>query len=528
MKYDKDEMFRSAAWLAASGMKVVKVYGVRDDGSCTCAKGRTCRSAGKHPVGDGWQHLATDDENEIQSWFDDPGIDNLRWNIGVRLGRFSGIIDVEADDEKALEVMQRYGLDQIDTIAYRGSRGPHYLFAFEPDLPDTAVVKVDGLEVRLGGGGMAAHSVFPTSWHHTGAQYQWLPGRSPEEVGTARLPEEFKEAILANSKKGGSGVVAQAKAALERGERIREGNRHGHLLGLASWLAGVCRDFTEAEKARILELLRGANMRLEVPKSDDEVRKIVDDQFEHYRTRRTERRAARPLERSGLDYNAETREYDPGEWHLTIVHSQPVQYRLRLPAIAGDGTKPIFVSLSGDDILSARAVAVRVLVETKRLDLQDPNAKRWASIWLGETIDDGNGNRRAVRGLKSKLLATADDEYPPPECKDYCFAASTLSEFLSRFQTETNYEENPKPHADGTPRWIGEKLYFKWWEAWSMATRKGDVTPKSVKMDVRRRVLETVGKDEFDSEASKRFGPGRWIVWGKAEVDALAQIAREG
>lgn len=528
MNYDKDEMFRAAAWLAANGMKVVKVFGVRDDGTCTCAKGRNCRSAGKHPVGDGWQHLATDDEAEILSWFDDPGIDNMRWNIGVLLGRASGIIDVEADDANSVEVMKRYGLDKVDTVAYQGSRGPHYLFAFEADLPDSAVVKIDGLEARLGGGGMAAHSVFPSSWHHTGVQYKWLPGRSPEEVGTAKLPEEFKRAIIANSKAGGSGAIAQAKAKLERGERVREGNRHGHLLGVASWLASVCREYSEAEKARILELLLGVNYRLPEPKSDDEVRKIVEDQFAHYRTRQTERRARRPLERSGLDYNAETREWEPGEWHMTIVHSHPVQYRLRLPPSAGDGTCPVFVMLNSDDILTAKSVAKRVLDETKRLDLQDPNAKKWSSIWLGETIEDDNGNRRAIRGLKSKLLATAADEYPPPECKDYCYAASNLLDFLSRFQTESSQEENPKPHADGTPRWIGGKLYFKWWEAWLMATKRGDAIPKPVKMDVRRRVLEIVGKDEFDSEASKRFGPGRWIVWGQRELDALSKISREG
>lgn len=48
MNYDPNELFQSAAALAAMGMKVVKNYGVKDDGSCTCSKGKNCPSIGKH------------------------------------------------------------------------------------------------------------------------------------------------------------------------------------------------------------------------------------------------------------------------------------------------------------------------------------------------------------------------------------------------------------------------------------------------------------------------------------------------
>lgn len=530
MKYDKDEMFKQAAMLANSGMKVVKLYGVREDGSCTCPKGTTCPSAGKHPVGAAWQDLATDDEDEIAGWFDDIN-ENVRWNIGVRLGRLSGVIDVEADDEQALEVMRRYGLDQIDTVAYRGSRGPHYLFLYEDDLPDAAVVKVDGLEARLGGGLMAAQSVFPKSWHKTGTQYEWLPGRSPEDVDIASLPPEFKRAILDNSKAHGSGVVRQSMAALATRQRIQQGNRHGFLLGVASWLCGQCREFSDAERDRILALLLAQNRDLPEPKTEDEVVKIVNDQFDHYKQRRENFRQRDAIGRSGLEYNPATREYDPGEWHLTYVKSDPPHYRLWIPGEARndpDDTSPIVTILTPEEFQVARHVSGRVLAASGTLNLNDPNPGRWSAIWIGETIEEHDGHRRHIRGLVNKLLDVVTKENPAPEYKDYCYAAGVLHEFLSRFETETHQESDPKPHADGTPRWINGRLYFKWWATWGMAVRKGDTTPKKVKMDVARRVLEIVGKREFDSAAGQTYGKGRWIVWGKQELDALDRISREG
>jgi hypothetical protein len=61
------------------------------------------------------------------------------------------------------------------------------------------VVKVNGIEVRLGGN--AGQSVSPPSRHRSGVQYQWLPGMSPSDVDVARLPKAFKQAMFAENKK---------------------------------------------------------------------------------------------------------------------------------------------------------------------------------------------------------------------------------------------------------------------------------------------------------------------------------------
>ena len=301
IQYNADEVFAAAASLAARGWKVVKIYGLRDDLSCTCARGRSCPSAGKHPVDHEWQTTATDDENTIAGWFENTNA-NVRWNIGVRLGASSGIIDVEADDDNALRVMQEYGLDKIYTTAYQGSRGPHYLFEYEEALPASGVVKVDGLEVRIGGGEKGTQSVFPMSWHKTGVQYKWLPGRSPDEVLPAKLPAKFLERVFQKSRQGTGGAVAQAREVCAGGGegevmKVSTGGRHAFLVGLASRYCWLIRpEYTEEHKREVCDWMLSQNDRhCDPPKSRDEVVAIVNSQFAFYMARAEERRVRRPL-----------------------------------------------------------------------------------------------------------------------------------------------------------------------------------------------------------------------------------------
>ena len=61
-------------------------------------------------------------------------------------------------------------------------------------MPETAVIKADDLEIRIGG--RAAQSVLPPSVHPTGARYEWTT--SPAEVPIAPFPAQLlaKEVLL--------------------------------------------------------------------------------------------------------------------------------------------------------------------------------------------------------------------------------------------------------------------------------------------------------------------------------------------
>lgn len=506
--FDANEVFRSASLLAAKGIQVVRLYGVREDGSCTCGKGAACATPGKHPAGgDGWQHRVTCDEDVIASWLE--GDD--RFNIGIRLGRESRIIDVEVDTPEAQEVLEQFGLHEVDTPTYRASRGEHRLFRFDDRLPDVAVVKVGGLEVRTGGGGRAAQSVAPGSWHKSGKQYEWLPGKSIDDVDPAAIPEHFLRAILENSTKKGSGVAAQARAATAAGVKISAGGRHAYLLGQAAnqiqrtpTLDDECRNST-------LTILRSLNATMcDPPKEDAEIIAIVDNQMGFFRQARAvglpdlrpdepgaaERLAAarHPWERYGLERQGDG--WGPGAWRVTIVRSDPIRYRLSLPSPTGGD--PITVNFTADEWLSPKKIAERILAATGTFNVFDPEPKQWERAWSGYSRRDGG----PVRGICPQLTEApfATEEIPPPELLRSAVVAGLLFAHLGEAPKPTS-EADTKPSTSGSPKWLyhdrREELWFHWPDIWKVISEGAEVP---VTAQEKQNLLECLLRELGDKE----------------------------
>lgn len=537
MDYNADRIFQEVASLASKGWKIVRLWGVRDNFTCTCGR-PDCATPGKHPHGGaGWPDRATDSEDEIWSWFENVE-EHTRCNVGVRLGPSSGIIDVEFDSPEAEAVLKRFGLHQIDTPTYKAGRGEHRIFQCENGLPDAGVVKVEGLEVRLGGGDSASQSVIPPSWHKSGVQYQWLPGKSPADVNPAPLPEAFRQAILDSSRKRGSGVVSQALEALRSEQKVTEGGRHAFLVGIASRFASLFRNFSEADQRDLARILWGVNLdSCDPPKGRDEVIKIAKDQFQHYQQRQIERRNRRPFEKYGLFWNAEESRWEPGEWRLTIVESDPPEYKLRIPAVNGERRRHLTVRLDAKQITSARDVAISILEVTKSMDMLDPNPARWTKIWDGENIRDEDGGWRSVRGLKCQLFDEADREIPPPEANVSTSNASILYQYLRFGFTKSedgSGEADKLPNHSGIPKWIQDEktgewgLWLKWNETMDAAWRKKGRQEPSTKEKrlLKAQILEEVGEENFESTA-KKFdrGSGRWFLLRDRHIDALEKLS---
>jgi hypothetical protein len=544
MRYVPNEVFRSAASLAANGMKVVKLFGIRDDGSCTCSKGHECSSAGKHPAGaGGWQHRATDDEKEIASWFEECG-DDVRWNIGVRLGRTSGIIDIEADDEQAMNVIRRYRLDKIDTPAFKGSRGPHYIFQFDTDLPDAGVTKVDGLECRLGGGEAASQSVFPKSWHRSGAQYEWLPGRSLDEVKPAPLPEAFKAAIIAaaGGKKGG-GCIREAREALGDEEPIEAGHRHRFLLGVASDLFYKEPKLDEDAKQRTLTFVRSLNKtKCSTPKPDSEVVDIVEDQYDFYRRARAsghhDLRGDAPNARQELDQRRSPWEkvglqksngqWSPGDWRVDCVHSDPRRYRLKVKS--PDSGEMVTVNMTTDDWMSPAKVAKRILEATGTVNMNDPSPGQWAKAWDGHSERNG-GAWEARRGLAAQMLEPpfVSHEYPPPELSRAAAVACLLYDNLARPRKPADQGDS-KPSDAGSANWVrlnGRlELLFNWATVWKEISDSAE-TPvtQAEKQNLTESLLKSLGLSEFRKWQPNSPTRKRYLRWDDDHLRALARLA---
>lgn len=71
-------------------LKLFPCYSILQ-GRCTCGR-HDCDTAGKHPYNRGWQQIATDDLEKIESWRSNPRI-----NLAVATGKTSGIFVLDVD-----------------------------------------------------------------------------------------------------------------------------------------------------------------------------------------------------------------------------------------------------------------------------------------------------------------------------------------------------------------------------------------------------------------------------------------------
>jgi hypothetical protein len=134
----------------------------------------------KAPIGDGWQTRICEKTNAAQLFNGSP------MNVGVLLGVTShGLTDVDLDCPEAVAIAP-YVLPPTDAIFGRPTkRSSHWLY--ETDLSvesDQAAVQFrapDGkmlVELRIGGGGKGAQTVFPGSVHESGELINWESDRA--------------------------------------------------------------------------------------------------------------------------------------------------------------------------------------------------------------------------------------------------------------------------------------------------------------------------------------------------------------
>lgn len=545
---------------AARGWKIVQLHGVVEPEVCTCWKGRDCGTPGKHPVETAWQLHATDDEEVIASWFES----GKPVNIGLMLGPSSGVIDVELDGDSAKAAWEDLRLGEIWTPTYTSGRGPHRLFRWSDDLPRVGVAKPLGIEVRIGAE-TAIQSVLPPSRHHTGAHYEWVDGLSPDDVELAEVPDRLK-ALLLNEDSGTTIAKVPAKTLLHR--TVDEGARNMELHRFAvreGFRAALIDDATEQQD--LLVKIRMVNQtNIKPPLSDGECvaifRSVVayvrknraagvepGDAIERYqppevaRTTESSSPAIRTWQRvfteTGLAYSAIAEgwdaEWQPGEWRLTVVHSDPLEYRLHVPAWCqhtANGTGNI--SLTVDQFRSAARVAAAVLSSTGVVMLDDEPGK-WKRIWDGgETIAEGrdNDNRpirsHKSRGIKAKLLDNVAHEWPGSSSQRYVQLASWLYDRLSQ-ASQPNDEDIPD--STGRASWRKDgTLWFSWSRVWEDIERQHRVN-EGERLSTKRRILARMGSEERDFRHSEHRHPGgarrSYVVWTRQEFAALEVLATE-
>ena len=559
-----------AASYAARGWHIVKLWGVADKAVCTCWKGKDCATPGKHPVGEQWQLRTTSDEDAVLEWFES----GKPVNIGLLLGPRSGVVDVELDGPDAKQAWDDLGLGEIWTPTYTAGRGPHRLFRWSEELPAVAVRKVMGIEVRIGNGGNAAQSVIPPSTHHTGKLYEWVPGMSPDDVELQPLPERLVNMLWNDDGTGQRVGTGRKPARLALSQVVPSGERNEEVRRFAireAFRSGPDLD-DEMEQQDLLLKIRMVNTtNCKPPMDDAEVVAIFRSAIAFVRKTRSagmdqasaiQQADEQPKEladpkkpgkslsaaatdkvftATGLSFaplvpdSDSDPEWGPGEWRLTVVHSDPLQYRLHVPAWiqhTANGTGN--VSLSVDQYRSATKVAAAVLAATGVVMLDDEPA-RWKRIWDGGyKVQDNKGSqnpsqrKRTARGVKAKLLDNVAHEWPGASSLRYVLLAGWLYDRLSQ-ASQPSDDDVPDPTGRAAWRQDGT-LWFAWGKVWEDIERQHRIN-EGERLAFKGRLLSLLGGEvkDFQHALFRHLGGTRksYVVWGKAEFAALDRLAND-
>jgi hypothetical protein len=546
----------------ARGWKIVRLYGVVSPAVCTCWRGKDCPNPGKHPVGERWDLSATSDEDTILSWFEG----QAPVNCGLLLGPRSGIVDVELDGDDAKAAWADLNLGEIWTPTYIGSRGPHRLFRWDEGLPPVAVKKIMGIEVRIGNGGAAAQSVLPPSRHSSGVYYNWVEGLSPDDVEPQPLPERLVNLLWNDD--GGSGRRLQPTKKSARvmiHEPVREGGRNSELHRFAVSQAAKCMNLDDPlEQQDLLGILRAINItQCKPPLDEDEVISIYRNAIGYIRKTRAQgmdtaeaiAAASQPaptgkkkpsgkpkkwvsvFTETGLSFaplvpgSNSGPEWGPGDWRLTLLHSDPKEYRLHVPAwrqFTHNGTGNI--ALTPDQFRSAAKTAAVVLASTGVIMLDDSPGK-WRRIWDGgykvkEDASNPKSKTRTARGVKAKLLDNVEHEHPGASSLRYVVLASWLYDRLSQAAMP---DEDDVPDPTGRAAWRADgTLWFSWSKVWEDIERQHRVM-EGERLALKRRLLAAMETKEFGHAEFKHIGGMRknYVVWSKAEFACLERMAAE-
>lgn len=131
---------------------------------------------------------ASQSHEHVATWW-------TRWpdaNLGIATGATSGVLVVDVDGAEGEAALSQYA-PLPATVEARTGKGRHLSFA----LPDG--VRLGNTARRLGPQvdtrGDGGYVVAPPSIHPNGHAYRWAPGRSPDDIDVALLPDAIIRAL---------------------------------------------------------------------------------------------------------------------------------------------------------------------------------------------------------------------------------------------------------------------------------------------------------------------------------------------
>lgn len=240
------ELVEAALSYARRGWPVLPIHTVTN-GRCSCSKGASCASPGKHPRAARGLSEASTDTATISSWWG-------RWpdaNVAVRAGADAGFIALDVDPRHgggvSLEALEQEHGPLPETVeALTGGGGRHLLFKHPGRKVSPKVNIRPGLDVR----GDGSYIVVAPSVHASCKAYSWELSHHPDDTEMAVAPSWFLE-LVADKPEAPRKLTALPGGA---GATIPDGQRNAAL----TRLAGAMRR-QGASEAEILAALSEAN-----------------------------------------------------------------------------------------------------------------------------------------------------------------------------------------------------------------------------------------------------------------------------
>jgi hypothetical protein len=205
-------------------------------------------------------------QKEFKKWFGHKS----RYGIAIVTGKISGICVMDFDSVEAYQKTIGSGLPETPTV--KTSKGYHAYFKY-PDGTSNFQnrVAISGFDIRGDGG----YVVAPPSFHPSGVRYEWVEGKSLDDIPLAELPEwvmrELRTPAYPPQHKNRQGhMLMQKRSINELLQGVDKGERNHSITRIAGWLVsqelsyGYCRRF----------LLR-VNRRNRPPLPSSEVERIL-------------------------------------------------------------------------------------------------------------------------------------------------------------------------------------------------------------------------------------------------------------
>lgn len=556
-EFDFNETFKWCALYLSKGLRIIRLHGIWEDGTCTCGEPECAvgkskeRSCGKHPVGNAWGDAYARSEDDLLAWDD-----GVPFNVGVVLGPAGGVIDCEDDSPEGKAFRESLGLSELETPSWTSGRSTHQLMLFDETLESISKAQPGGLECRIGGGGTQVQSVMPPSWHYSGVRYQWKPGLSIDDVDPVRPPKNLLTQIY-NYDGGRAGIGHSAYQGPLVFSNVKDGEGRHRALLLWSWnkIVRTIDPLDPEQRAIITKEIQDANDKYILPaKSPSEVLSIVNSCFEHYRrkvetgwsptkrdltesvVRQESEEADRGKERppvSGLESHGLERyqvgsvsAYRPGNWSIQMVQGDPPEVVLVVPAW---NTTPCRgrIHMSFDTFRSAAKVASTVFLATRRVIL-DGDSGKWLAVWKGTDASKKTGGQ-SIPGLMEQLVQrmnTQDEIQVGTSSLRYAQLAGYVLQVLKK-ATKPKEEEKPEPNESGRPCWVTpDELWLQWGKVWEDIARAHPDVASGERLRIRARMLDAVGKQDF-THKRHRFASGRmeYVVFTKQWIEALERLA---